>query len=172
MAAKQKYPTPKELEFVAKYLGNGLQAAAEIGITGDTPKKAEQNQKAFVNAALKKPSVRKLIDIKFRRFAAAAGLKQGHQLSKTDLVDEILALARVPISETGDRMNGQVSAYELAAKILEFITNRVEINDITRRLQGKSPDELLFINHHRRDPVNREELERFMHEHKEKQTVQ
>jgi hypothetical protein len=65
------------------------------------------------------------------------------ELAQSDLLDEILALARTPISQTGDRMNGQVAAYELAAKMGGFITNKIEVNDVTKRLHGKSADELL-----------------------------
>jgi hypothetical protein len=164
MAVPKKYPTPLELAFVAKYMGDGPATAVEIGVTGDTPARAKKNQTVFAYRALKKPIVRKLIERKLERFAAAAGMKQGKDLAKSDFVDELLALARIPISQTGDRMNGQVAAYELAAKIAGHITNKIEVNDITKELRGKSPDELKFIAFFGRDPVNAEELHRFMHE--------
>jgi len=163
MATKKQFPTPMELAFIAQFMGDGPAAAAAIGITGANPKSAKKNQSIFAYRALKKPFVKKLIERKLERFASAAGMKQGKDLANLDLVDEVLALARVPISQTGDRMNGQIAAYELAGKMCGFITNKIEVNDITKELRGKSPDELKFIAFFGRDPVNAEELSRFVH---------
>lgn len=129
--------TPMELKFVLVHEGDDVAAARTAGYKNPNTQGAR---------LMSRPHIRKAVEAKHRKAVEESGKQLGRKLTKCDVIEGLLQLAKLNPEKTRNTITGQVTAWKTIAEIESFLIRKTQ--DLPPDFDNRTDEEKEFFSSH------------------------